>query len=284
MSSHGATPDLGAYGVWARANEITPELAGRCEEWGYGAIWVGGSPGGDLAVVETLLDATERIPVATGIVNMWRDPAPAIAAAFRRLESRHPGRFLLGVGIGHPESTTGYSNPYDTMVEYLDTLAGEGVPIDRIVLAALGPRALKLSSRKAAGAHPYLTTPAHTRLARERIGPGALLAPEQTVVMSQDPVLAEELARAFVARYTKLGNYRASLIREGWSETDLADGGSDALVGALVLRGDVATIAAGIREHLAAGADHVPIQVLDDDRERALSALIGLTHDVIRNT
>ncbi len=275
MTSDGAPLDLGAHGVWARSTEITPELAASCEEWGYGAIWIGGSPGGDLAVVEAVLDATERIVVAPGVVNMWRDPAKAIAGVFRRLEARHPGRFLLGVGIGHPESTSEYRKPYDTMVEYLDTLAAEDVPTKRIVLAALGPRALRLSGQKTAGAHPYLTTPVHTRFAREAIGVDALLAPEQTVVMNPDPTQGRALARSFVTRYLGLVNYTSNLHREGWTESDLADGGSEPLVDALVLRGDAESIAAGIGAHIAAGADHVPIQVLDEDKGRAFGLLAG---------
>ncbi len=255
--------ELGSYGVWRRVAEITPELARSAEELGYGAIWVGGSPAGHLEEVEVVLASTERIPVATGIVNMWREDPGLVAASYHRIEDRFPNRFLLGLGIGHPEATREYRRPYDTMVEYLDRVEAEGVPTERLLLAALGPRALELAAERTAGAHPYLTTPAHTAFAREVMGAGPLLAPEHKVVLRPDHI--EELARPNVSRYLKLVNYRTNLLREGWSEVDLAEGGSDALVEALVLGGEVPAVVARLQAHLEAGADHVCIQVLGPD-------------------
>jgi probable F420-dependent oxidoreductase len=264
---------LGTIGVWQFVPQATPELAAEVEKLGYGTIWIGGSPDGSLDQAEALLDATERITVATGIVNMWKDDAATVAASYRRLEDRHPGRFLLGVGIGHREHVGEYQNPYDRIVRYLDQLDDGGVPADRRVLAALGPRVLELSAARAAGAHPYLTTPDHTASARKILGNDPLLAPEHKVVVDTDAEGARALGRKVVSRYLELVNYRQNLLRFGFSEDDLAGGGSDRLVDALALHGDAETVARGLRAHLEAGADHVSIQVLGRDPIPAYQAL-----------
>ncbi len=257
------TVELGRIGIWRRRDQLTPRLAKEVDALGYGAIWIGGSPPADLFLPEELLDATSHLAVATGIVNMWSAPATEVAASHHRITTAHPGRFLLGVGIGHPEATREYRSPYDTIVDYLDVLDAEGVPVEDRVLAALGPKVLALAAERTAGAHPYLTTPEHTRLAREILGEGPLLAPEQKVVLDTDPVAARALGRPAVDRpYLHLRNYTSNLRRLGWSAADLADGGSDALIDALVVHGDAATVAAGIRAHLDAGADHVCLQLL----------------------
>ncbi|HSO49543.1 MAG TPA: LLM class F420-dependent oxidoreductase [Acidimicrobiia bacterium] len=257
--------DIGAFGVWRMVSGITPELAEQVEALGYGAIWLGGSPTGDLEAVEVVLDATERIPVATGIVNMWREDAATVAESYRRVSGRHAGRFLLGVGVGHREATQEYHKPYDKMVDYLDRLDAAAVPQEDVVLAALGPRALTLAAERTSGAHPYLTTPRHTDQARLLIGRDPLLAPEQKVVLETDATLARAIGRPVVSRYLTRINYRSNLLREGWAESDLEAGGSDRLVDALVLHGTSEDIAAGLTAHLDAGADHVAIQVLGDD-------------------
>lgn len=257
--------EIGSFGVWRMASAVTPELAGQVEALGFGAIWLGGSPGGDLEVVERLLDATERIVIATGIVNMWRDEAAIAAESYRRIAARHPGRFLLGVGIGHREAIEQYRRPLDKMVDYLDQLDEAGVPREDLVLAALGPKALALAAERTRGAHPYLTTPRHTGYARGVMGAGPLLAPEHKVILDVDPARARATGRPVVARYLDRVNYRNNLLREGWSEDDFVDGGSDGLVDALVLRGTVEEVAAGLIAHIEAGADHVGIQVLGDD-------------------
>lgn len=147
------TPQLGQFGVWRHAGGLAPEVGAAIESAGYGAIWIGGSPPADLDVAERLLDATSTITVATGIVNIWTAPADEIATSFHRLEARHPGRFLLGIGVGHPEQPgLNYSKPYAALVEYLDALDAAGVPAGRRVLAALGPKVLELSAARAAGA------------------------------------------------------------------------------------------------------------------------------------
>jgi probable F420-dependent oxidoreductase len=257
------TVELGRIGIWDRSDRLTPRLAREVEELGYGAIWIGGSPPGDLFLAQELLDATTHLAVATGIVNMWSTPATEVAQSYHRIAEAHPGRFLLGVGIGHPEATQEYRSPFDTIVDYLDVLDAEGVPIEDRALAALGPKVLALSAERTAGAHPYLTTPEHTRLAREILGDGPLLAPEQKVVVSTDPVAARALGRPAVDRpYLHLRNYTSNLKRLGWTDADLADGGSDALIDALVVHGDGPTVAAGVTAHLDAGADHVCLQVL----------------------
>ena len=257
--------EVGAFGVWRMVSGITPELAEQVEMLGFGAIWLGGSPKGDLDDVEKLLDATERIPVATGIVNMWRDDAATVGESYRRIVARHPGRFLLGVGVGHREAIDQYRQPFEKMVGYLDRLDEVGVPREDVVLAALGPRALALAAERTAGAHPYLTTPRHTGYARRVLGAGPLLAPEHKVILDSDPARARSVGRPVVSRYLNRVNYRNNLLREGWTEEDFLDGGSDRLVDALVLHGTVEEVAAGLVAHHEAGADHVAIQVLGDE-------------------
>ena len=277
------TIDVGRYGIWRGRQGLSPEFAAEAEALGYGTIWIGSSPPGDLALAESMLDATERIVIATGIVNMWATSAEEVAASYHRIVAKHPERFLLGVGIGHPEQTSKYRSPYATMVEYLDRLDEGGVPVEGRALAALGPKALRLAADRTAGAHPYLTTPEHTREARGIIGEGVLLAPEQKVVLDTDPARARAIGRPVVDRpYLHLVNYRSNLLRLGWTEADLDDGGSDALIDSLVAHGDAETVAARLTAHLEAGADHVCAQVLTADGAdplpalRELSAALGL--------
>jgi probable F420-dependent oxidoreductase len=268
---------LGRYGVFRRGSGLSPELAATLDRLGYGAIWVGGSPPSDLRQIEELLDATSTITVATGIVNVWKDAAQPVAASYHRIEAKHPGRFLLGIGVGHPEATQRYTKPYETLVHYLDDLDAAGVPVSRRVLAALGPRVLRLSAGRTAGAHPYLVTPAHTRRARGIIGPDALLAPEQKVVLETDPDRARAIGRPAVERpYLGLVNYTSNLRSLGYDDADLAGAGSDRLIDDLVLRGDAAAVAAGVTRHLEAGADHVAINLLTaegDDPAAGFTAL-----------
>ncbi|GAF42150.1 LLM class F420-dependent oxidoreductase [Rhodococcus wratislaviensis] len=258
------TPQLGQFGVWRHAGGLAPEVGAAIESAGYGAIWIGGSPPADLDVAERLLDATSTITVATGIVNIWTAPADEIATSFHRLEARHPGRFLLGIGVGHPEQPgLNYSKPYAALVEYLDALDAAGVPAGRRVLAALGPKVLELSAARAAGAHPYLTTPQHTREARELLGPGPVITPEQKVVLDTDPERARPIGRSAVENpYLHLRNYVNNLKRLGYTDEQIANGGSDDLIDALAAHGDTQYVAGRLREHLDAGADHVAIQVL----------------------
>jgi probable F420-dependent oxidoreductase len=258
-----ARDQLGQFGVWRSVSLLTPGFALALEEAGYGTLWVGGSPDGSLEEVEALIDATTTLTLATGIVNIWKDSAADVAASFRRIAARHPGRFLLGVGAGHREATQEYTRPYEALVSYVDTLLAEGVPRDDLVLAALGPKVLRLAAERTAGAHPYLVTPEHTRRAREVMGDGPVLAPEQKVVLDTDPARARAIGRPRVQRpYLGLVNYTSNLRRLGWSDDDLRDGGSDALIDALVDHGSAAQVAARLHEHLDAGADHVCVQLL----------------------
>jgi len=257
--------ELGRFGVWRRQGAISPDQAQVAEELGYGAIWVGGSPPADLVEIERLLAATGRIPVATGIVNMWRGEPAVAAGSYHRVEQAHPDRFVLGVGIGHPEATEEFARPLDKINDYLDRLEAAGVASDRVVLAALGPKVLKVAAERTAGAHPYLTSPRHTEMARKALGPEPLLAPTQLVVFEPDASPARAIARAFVARYLGLSNYRRNLLRDGWRETDLDNGGSDQFIDTLFLHGDAEEIAGGIDAHLEAGADHVAIYVVGHD-------------------
>lgn len=268
------TIELGRYGIWMFYRALTPELAREIEALGFGAIWVGGSPPGDLAHSESLLEATERIAVATGIVNMWGVGAEEAADSYHRIEKAHPGRFLLGVGIGHPEHSAEYRSPYDTIVDYLDRLDAAGVPVEARALAALGPKVLKLAAERTAGAHPYLTTPEHTREARQLIGPDALLAPEQKIVLNTNPEAARAIGRPVVKTpYLGLANYRSNLLRHGWTEADLDDGGSDALIDALAVHGTAAEVAVVLNAHLEAGANHVCAQLLTAQGADPLPAL-----------
>ncbi|WBQ07353.1 LLM class F420-dependent oxidoreductase [Kribbella sp. CA-293567] len=254
--------DLGRFGIWHQADKWGPELAAGVEQAGYGTLWLGGSPPGDLRDAEVLLASTTTAVVGTSIVNMWKDDAATVAESYHRLESEQPGRFVLGIGIGHREHTGEYKTPYETIVDYLDELDDGKVPVDRRMLAALGPRVLKLSAERTGGALPYLTTPEHTRQARETLGAGALLAPEQKIVLETDDEIARAVGRDYLATYLKLSNYTSNLKRLGFGDHDFADGGSDELVDALVLHGTAVEIAEGLKAHLEAGADQVVIQQL----------------------
>jgi probable F420-dependent oxidoreductase len=258
-------PNLGRFGVWT-PGPVTPEQAAEIEKLGYGALWVGGSPAADLAFVEPILEATETLQVATGIVNVWSAPAGEVAASYHRIEKAYPGRFVLGVGIGHPEHTEEYRKPYDVLVEYLDALDAANVPTSRRVIAALGPKVLQLSAKRSAGAHPYLTTPEHTAKAHELIGNTVFLAPEHKVVLARDAEQAREIGRKTVEFYLDLSNYVNNWKRLGFGEHDLEKPGSDKLIDAVVAHGTPDAIAARLTEHLTAGADHVAIQVLGDDQ------------------
>ena len=271
--------ELGRYGVFGRAAVLTAERARVLESLGYETVWQGGSPPADLSHVAAILDATSTVKVATGIVNVWTADAAEVARSYHRIEAAHPGRFLLGVGVGHPEATATYHSPYQTLVDYLDVLDAEGVPVERRILAALGPRVLRLAAARTAGAHPYLVTPEHSRLAREILGAGKLLAPEQRVVLEADPVRARALGRASVKPYLRLTNYTSNLQRLGFTADDVAGEGSDRLIDALVVSGDDAEIRRRFEEHLNAGADHVAIQLIaepDADLDAGLRRLARL--------
>lgn len=266
-------PNLGRFGSFGRG--VTPQQATEIEALGYGAVWVGGSPPAALSWVEPILQATTTLCVATGIVNIWSAPAQRVAESFHRIEAAYPGRFLLGIGVGHAEMISEYRKPYNALVEYLDRLDDYGVPANRRVVAALGPRVLGLSARRSAGAHPYLTTPEHTARARELIGPSAFLAPEHKVVLTTDSARARTVGRQALDMYFNLANYRNNWKRLGFTDDEVSRPGSDRLVDAVVAYDTPDAIAARLNEHLLAGADHVPIQVLTED-DNLVSALTEL--------
>lgn len=273
-------PTLGAFGVFGlypQWEQLSGAHLRDIEALGYGAIWAGGSPPAELDWVESILEATEKLMVATGIVNIWSATAGPVAESFHRIEATHPGRFLLGIGVGHPELVTEYKKPYDALTEYLDKLDDYGVPQDRRIVAALGPQVLKLSARRSAGAHPYLTTPEHTARARVLVGPDAFIAPEHKVVLTTDPDQARAVGRDHLGSYLNGTNYVNNWKRLGFTDADVAAPGSDALIDALIAYGSTDAIASRLREHLAAGADHVPVQVLTgpDSLIPALAELAG---------
>ncbi|HEY7266988.1 MAG TPA: LLM class F420-dependent oxidoreductase [Solirubrobacterales bacterium] len=256
--------------VWDDAGQELEEAAAELEELGYGAIW-SGSARADLERQGRMLSATSRIVVATGIVNIWLNPADELSGNFQRLNGQHPDRLLIGLGSSHAPQVEAagitYERPVSRLRRYLDELdtMTDGIPADRRILAALGPKALSLAAERSLGAHPYLVTPEHTRAARERMGPDALLAPEQKVVLETDPATAREVARNALPIYLRLPNYTNNLKRQGFSDEDFADGGSDRLVDALVAWGETDEILRRIAAHHEGGADHVAVQVLGAD-------------------
>ena len=273
--------DLGRVGIWSRELRYNPDRGARAaaaaelEDLGYGAIFIPDAGGDVLGAVEHLLAATRRMPFATGVLNIWMHDPAEVARRRASLVARYgPRRFLLGLGSSHAplvESVMGvpYARPYSKMTEYLDALDGTETPVpaQMRMLAALGPRMLSLARTRAGAAHPYLVPPEHTAAARQALGPDILLAPEQAVVLSADPQLSREKARAFVHDYLALPNYVRNLRRLGFTDDDLHGRASDRLVDALVARGDEDAIAARVRAHHDAGADHVCIYVFGGDDE-----------------
>ena len=254
-------PNVGRYGVWT-GGPVKPEQAAEIEKLGYGAVWVGGSPAAELKFAEPILEATESMTLATGIVNIWSSPADEVAESYHRIEKAYPGRFLLGIGVGHPEHANDYRKPHEALVEYLNALDQAGVPTSRRVIAALGPRVLKLAAQHSAGAHPYLTTPEHTAQAHDLLGPSVFLAPEHKVVLTTDADEAREIGRKTVEFYLDLSNYVTNWKRLGFTDEDVTKPGSEKLIDAVVAYGSPEQIAARLGEHLRSGADHVAIQVL----------------------
>jgi probable F420-dependent oxidoreductase len=253
---------LTEFGIWVSKRilgEDGADSARLLEELGFGALWLGGSP--RLTDLRPLLEATETLIVATSIANVWRYDSAEMAADWEALEQDFPGRALAGIGAGHPEQDGDYSRPFSAVSEYLDRLdALGGPPAERRLLAALAPRLTDLAGSRAAGSIPYFVPVGHTRFARERLGTGPLLAPEMACVVDEDPERGRATAREFARLYLGLGNYRNAVLRGGFEEADLADGGTDRLLGAVVPQGSAARIAAAAREHLEAGADHVALQ------------------------
>jgi probable F420-dependent oxidoreductase len=263
---------LGKIGIWFRKQEDVD--VEQVEALGYSALWIGSSP--SVAQARPFLERTTTAVVATGILNIWRHQPADVAAQHAEVTRAFPGRFLLGIGVGHPEATSEYRKPLTAMRRFFDGLdaAEQPVPRDERAAAALGPKMLALAADRSLAAHPYFTTPEHTREARSRIGADALLAPEVAVVVDANPESARKTARSYAATYLAASNYRRNLARLGFSEEDMADGGSDRLIDSVIPHGPAGAVADAIRAHFEAGADHVCIQALGQsvDDYRALAA------------
>ncbi len=271
--------DIGRVGIWtfldmqpaARAQEAAREV----EALGYKALWIPEVMGREIfTAAGLLLAATSRLVVASGIANIWARDAMAMAAAQRTLSEAYPDRFLLGMGVSHAPMVQmvrghSYERPLSYMRAYLDAMdaapfmaAQPATPPVRVI-GALHPKMLALAGARAAGAHPYFVPPEHTAKARAVLGQGPWLAPEQAVVLETDPDTARTIARTHMATYLMLPNYVRNLRALGFDDADVANGGSDRLVDAIVAWGDLDAIRARVRAHHDAGADHVCVQVLD---------------------
>lgn len=281
LDNHG----LGRVGIWTFALDLQPmtkaqEAARELEELGYGCIWVPEAVGREpFASCALLLSGTTRIGVATGIASMYARSAITMQAGWRTLTEAFGERFTLGIGASHEHMATklhkgSYEKPYTAMVAYLDQMdkglfaAVAPTTTPRRVLAALGPRMLALSAERGLGAHPYFVPPEHTKIARDVLGAGPALAPEQAVLLETDPVKAREIARKFMATYIRLPNYANNLRRLGYTDDDIGDAKrppSDRMVDAIVAWGTIDDAVARVKAHFDAGASHVSIQVLDDD-------------------
>lgn len=277
--------DVGRVGIWTMQLDFQPaararELAAEIEELGYGTLWIPEAVGREAAShAAVLLGATERLVVANGVATIWHRSPWGAAAAQRLLADASGGRFLLGLGVSHGPMVEGmlgqsYDRPLSRMRGFLDAMDEAFVvsPPPRPpaetpprVLAALGPKMLRLAADRAWGALTYFVPVEHTPVARERLGDGPILMVEQAAVLTADSDVARETARRHMAIYLTLPNYTNNLRRLGWGDDDLADGGSDALVDALVAWGDVDVVASRVAAHREAGADHVCVQVLDPD-------------------
>jgi len=298
MATTWADPDtaraqLGRVGVWFGGLgwapwDVARDAARRIEALGYGALWLSETPMGrePLSFAASLLGVTERLPVATGIASIWSRDAVAARNAALSLGEIHPGRFTLGLGVSHAPAVRLRGQVYDkpltamrTYLESLDAADWGGPDVETpvpLVLAALRPKMLKLSGTATTGAHPYFTPVEHTRIARETLGPGPLLAPEVSIVLESDAATARARARSFMELYLGLPNYTNNLRDLGWGDADLSGGGSDALVDAIVGWGSVDAVAVRVREHLDAGADHVCVQVVGTDVAGAVAELEAL--------
>jgi probable F420-dependent oxidoreductase len=273
--------DLGRVGIWTAAFDQQPaaraqEAAAELEALGYGAIWFPEAMGREaFTSAAVLLAGTKRIVAATGIANIWVRDATAMAAAQKTLAEAYPDRFLLGMGVSHAPLVGmrghDYGKPFTAMQRYLDAMdaapflaLGPSAPPPRAI-AALAPKMLTLAAERTWGSHTYFVPPEHTAHARAAMGPAALLAPEQAVVLERDASTARAIARGHMGMYLALPNYVNNLKRLGYGDDDIANGGSDRLVDAIVAWGDVDAIVRRVRAHHDAGAQHVCIQALDPD-------------------
>jgi probable F420-dependent oxidoreductase len=268
--------NLGTIGIW-RLRQHGIHGVEELEQLGYGTLWLGSSPSTHDA--RPYLEHTSAMTIATGILNVWQHDPHDVADGYKELARDFPERFLLGVGIGHPEATSDYTRPLATMREFFDGLVG--VPNDARIAAALGPKMLDLAKERSLGAHTYFVPPEHTRLAHERLGPDPVIAAEVAVVVEEDDDEARRIAREYATGYLARRNYAANLKRLGYDDSDLANGGSDRLIDDVIPHGSAGAIAETVRAHLEAGANHVCLQPLGhgphpaDDYKALAEALIG---------
>jgi probable F420-dependent oxidoreductase len=259
---------VGQVGVWRFASATDATAASAIEDAGFASIWLGGGPDPTLRDAEHALRATQRVTVATGIVVIWRATPRSLTDAYFRLLDRYGRRFLLGLGTGHSTRIGPHDEPpYSAMVRYLDELEEAGVPLRRVVIAALGPRMLRLAAERTAGAHPYLVDPAYTTRAREALGTAPLLIPEQRVVLGADREAARAAARRSLGMYLGLANYRRNFERSGFNERDLTPPGTKRLIDALTGYEADDSIRHRTAAHLAAGADQVLLQLIGPPAE-----------------
>jgi probable F420-dependent oxidoreductase len=274
---------LRKIGIWSGSFEPQPaakvrEAVAELDQLGYGAVWFSEALGREsLTQAGLLLSASSHIVVATGITNIYgRDPVTA-ASAQKALSEAYPNRFILGLGVSHiplVERLRGheYQRPMAKMSSYLDAM--DQAPYNSVlpqtmyrVLAALGPKMLELSAKRANGAHTYNVTPEHTATARQILGADPWLCVEQAVVLDRNASKAREIARPFMKFYLTLPNYTNNFLRLGFTEADCQHGGSDRLIDAIIAWGGLDAVTQRVRAHLAAGASHVCVQVLPADPE-----------------
>lgn len=268
--------DLAGVGIWSSQLRYgdqgeAAEAAAELEDLGFSALWIPDVGGPVLDSVENLLSATKQVVIATGILNLWMHEPADVAARYASLTDTHGERFLLGIGVSHAPLIDSkepglYRKPLAATRKYLDDIDAtpQPVPVANRVLAALGPKMLELSATGARGAHPYLVTPDHTRYAREQLGEGPLLLPEQTVLLTTDAGEARALGTDWLRSYLALPNYANNLLRSGFTEEDVATV-SDRLFDAIIAWGDEQTVLDRVQQHHDAGADHVCVQVLTAD-------------------
>ncbi|ANI40799.1 LLM class F420-dependent oxidoreductase [Mycolicibacterium vaccae] len=268
--------NLSGVGLWSSQlrygnPEEAAEAAAELDGLGFTALWIPDVGGPVLDSVDKLLSATEKTTIATGILNLWMHDPAEVAARYATLTEAHGERFLLGIGCSHAplidsQEPGRYRKPLAATKAFLDGIdaSPQPVPTGNRVLAALGPKMLQLSATRAGGAHPYLTTPEHTRQAREVLGAGPMLLPEQTVMLTEDRDQAREVGTQWLQSYLALPNYANNLLRLGFTEEDLTSV-SDRVFDALIAWGDEDAVRQRVQEHLDAGADHVCVQVLTAD-------------------
>jgi probable F420-dependent oxidoreductase len=265
--------DLGRTGIWSiELRTADPgairDAAAELDAMGWGALWIPGLGGGDiLGDAERLLRATRTAKVAVGVLSIWRHRAAEMASGHARLRQSHGPRLLLGLGVSDPAAARNAGRDFRPLADmggYLDRLDGAPAPVPagERLMAALGPRMVRLAGRRTAGVHSFMVTPEHSAATRELLGPGPLLAPYQAVVLQRDPATARAAARDFLGVFLSMDHYARSLLRQGFTEEDLAGGGSDRLIDSVVAWGDVETIGSRVRAHHQAGADHVCLHVV----------------------